>query len=196
MPLGDSITAGDAATDHSGYRKPLYDLIVAGSLTVDFVGTLSSGTGLAQPEHEGHNGYTAVRIRTEMPAWIATATPTIVLLMAGVNDLVSRPDISATDHAAVLGLLLDDIYAINAAIRILVAPVPPMTYTQALRATSAQFNAAARREVDARTALGHLVEWVPMQWQSSDQSADLIHPGDTGYSNLARAWYRSLRGYL
>lgn len=196
MPLGDSVTRGNNATDLSGYRKPLYDLIVAGSQTVTFTGTQSQGTGLAQPKHEGHSGFTIAQLRRDILTWLTTSPTNVALLLAGVNDLVAHLDPGASAHAAALGALLDDIHEIDLNLQILVAPVPPLVYTQALRAASAQFNAALRREVDARAADGHAVDWVPMQWQGSDVDTDGIHPNDTGYANLAKAWHRVLRSYL
>ena len=65
MLLGNSITQGvqnnspDDVNDE-GYRKPLYDLLTAESVSFDFVGSLSSGSVVGfDPDHEGHRGWMA-----------------------------------------------------------------------------------------------------------------------------------------
>lgn len=53
MPLGDSIT--DGVDVPGGYRIKLWQLMVAGGYTVDFVGSRSNGPAeLFDHDHEGH----------------------------------------------------------------------------------------------------------------------------------------------
>src|SRR5262249_2394062 len=60
MPLGDSITDGEGGTN-AGYRKALYDLLVAAKVSFQFVGSAFDNPGMLPPEqthHEGHSGFT------------------------------------------------------------------------------------------------------------------------------------------
>ena len=65
MPLGDSITQGSssgASWDNMvSYRKALWDLLVADSYDIDFVGSQNEGSAvfgdLALADHEGHGGW-------------------------------------------------------------------------------------------------------------------------------------------
>jgi len=69
MPLGDSITQGSVTPtnpekDRVGYRKPLYDTLIASGFSFDFVGSVvDHGWALLDDyEHEGHGGLSAAQI--------------------------------------------------------------------------------------------------------------------------------------
>ena len=115
MPLGDSITVGNASgvvpddpTLYVSYRKALYDkLKAAGYADADtgdvFVGTLTAGSAIADfdPDHQGLIGWKADEIvngggfhdpsQPENPGklseWLAAEHPNIVLLHIGTNDV-------------------------------------------------------------------------------------------------------------
>ncbi|HOV68646.1 MAG TPA: hypothetical protein PLI31_09855, partial [Methanoregulaceae archaeon] len=56
LPLGDSITRGDAM---QGYRSILWSQMVDDHKDVNMVGSLSHGGPKGfDPQHEGHSGYT------------------------------------------------------------------------------------------------------------------------------------------
>ncbi|MBW1798142.1 MAG: hypothetical protein JRJ21_07025 [Deltaproteobacteria bacterium] len=108
MPLGDSITegfnSGELDPDRQvSYRKALWDKLIAAGYDVDFVGSLDSGSALfADPDHEGHNGWTDDEIVNGRPItepdagkldeWLNDRRPDIVLLHIGTNDLDPDPD--------------------------------------------------------------------------------------------------------
>jgi hypothetical protein len=78
MPLGDSITAGAFKRNQPwpeervGYRRKLYDQLIARGFEVDFVGSSSSGEAanppIGDPQHEGHPGFTAAKIANKVLA--------------------------------------------------------------------------------------------------------------------------------
>lgn len=115
MPLGDSITVGEAdqyagsAGGPAGYRKPLWDSLVNEGYKVDFVGGEQSGPGAGgfDPDNEGHSGirtqryddgYTWTNHGTEDPNgvkeyindWLTQSPADIILLHIGTNDLNTR----------------------------------------------------------------------------------------------------------
>jgi hypothetical protein len=95
MPLGDSITAGEhyghpTYGERTGYRKPLYELLVANKYDVDFVGSLNWGFDITPPfdcDHEGHPGWTASQIASNVYRWLEQNPPDIILAHVGTNGL-------------------------------------------------------------------------------------------------------------
>jgi len=100
LPLGNSITEGGSG---GGYRSYLEDLLIANSKSYDFVGTLSGGVGMVDPQHEGHSSWRTDQIvegpnhgpenfdasgSGKLETWLGTYTPDIVLLHIGTNDAI------------------------------------------------------------------------------------------------------------
>jgi hypothetical protein len=103
MPLGDSITNGNASgvvpdSDeyYVAYRKALWDSLAAAGYGIDFVGSQRSGW-LADPgldeDHEGHpgaqadGGNPATDLVDNVYAWLDANPASIVLLHIGTNDI-------------------------------------------------------------------------------------------------------------
>src|SRR5262245_49058971 len=90
MPLGDSITQGNTATD--SYRRPLWKRFQDARLDVDFVGSQRDNNGGPPPaadfdlDHEGHWGWRADEILGSIDGWAAAARPDVVLVHRGSND--------------------------------------------------------------------------------------------------------------
>ena len=90
MPLGDSIT------EITCWRAKLWDLLYSAGLTsnIEFVGSMTnnqagctSNDANWDKHHEGHSGYLAVDIsNNNLPTWLASAKPDIVMYMLGTND--------------------------------------------------------------------------------------------------------------
>src|SRR3954468_23529667 len=70
MPLGDSITWGVGSARQSGYRAALYQRLTSAGLNVDFVGSMSRGTG-PDRDNEGHKGWTIGRLAAHVDGWLA-----------------------------------------------------------------------------------------------------------------------------
>jgi hypothetical protein len=90
MPVGDSITVGQAAVNvPGGYRAPLYQLLTNAGYKVEFVGTSTQNPApwLPSPYHEGHSGTRIDYIDSIIVAALAAnAEPDIILLLIGTND--------------------------------------------------------------------------------------------------------------
>ena len=139
MPLGDSITAGITGpasgeppdpADRIGYRKKLYNDLVAAGFEVDFVGSQQGGQnqGIADPDHEGHPGKrdddladatSALWVRT-----LLTSNPAdIVLLHIGSNDVNVNPaDVDADEVSKILQDI-DDWEALNNPVTVFLAQI-------------------------------------------------------------------------
>ncbi|UCD30344.1 MAG: hypothetical protein JSV03_07710 [Planctomycetota bacterium] len=78
MPLGDSITTGEhygypTFGERAGYRKPLYELLIANAYDVNFVGSLNWGFDIVPSfdcDHEGHPGWSARQIASNVYGWL------------------------------------------------------------------------------------------------------------------------------
>lgn len=175
MGLGDSITYGLRSTDGSGYRGPLDKLYARPHA---WVGSLVDPTGR---RHEGHGGWTADQLAEQAKLWTAAARPDIVLLEAGTNDV--RAGDSAATVLADMRRLVDAVRAgAGPYAAIYVATIPDLpAETAAHRAELRAFNAGL-------PSLGLRVVDMYAVVQAGDLSADGIHPADSGYAKMARAW--------
>lgn len=208
MPLGDSITAG--ASVPGGYRATLYDLLHAGGDTFSFVGSsteLSTGvlTAAGQDHHEGHGGYFIRGDLTPAPpsgypglyenlgSWIGPnrASPDIILLMVGINDIGNGYQRSTAP--ARLNALIDRIYAYQPKTSLFVASITPVNdvindpYVQS-------YNASIPSIVNAEALLGRDIHFVDMYHalSLSDISADGVHPNSSGYAKIGQTWYTAI----
>src|SRR3954452_18575432 len=157
MPLGDSIT--DGLTVPGGYRIDLWQKLVAGGYTVDFVGSLSNGpASLGDHDHEGHSGWTIAQIDANIVNWLRTYTPHTILLHIGTNDMYGSDPAGAPRR---LSALVDRITAQVPNADLFVATIIPIRFADQ---TVRTFNAAIAPDIRAKAAAGkrvHLVDMYP-----------------------------------
>jgi len=117
LPLGDSITRGDAS---QGYRLNLWTQMVAGKNDVDLIGSLDNGgpTGFDR-QHEGHSGYTVQQVADALPGWLKrSSAPDVVLLHIGTNDLTRSRVTQPAVMQGQLGRIIETLRARNPSVRI------------------------------------------------------------------------------
>ena len=105
MPVGDSITAGEHYSfppleERTGYRKPLYEMLMDAGYDVDFVGSQSHGQ--RSPDNpdwydwncEAYPGWKIDEIAASVKAALPAYRPDILLVHVGTNgnDWESKPD--------------------------------------------------------------------------------------------------------
>jgi lysophospholipase L1-like esterase len=213
MPLGDSITDGvvyynsrddvqPQASVRVGYRKVLRDRLAASGYAVDFVGSLSngSGAGLADDDHEGHPGATQTELANGVFNWLNQNPADVVMMHIGTNDVASST--SAAPTANILSAV--DSWTSNQAnppVRMLFSKIIGQTTgnngavdqfnanLQSLYNTSWADAAGTRprfvvRLVDMRSRLNTTTDM-------SDPSIDTVglHPSEEGYEKMANAWF-------
>ncbi|KAJ5377735.1 uncharacterized protein N7496_005144 [Penicillium cataractarum] len=189
LPIGDSITWGAQSSDDAGYRKYLHDMLDARGNEVDFVGSVTSGTDLADNEHEGHRGETIEGITHDSLTGIYAAT-NIVLLHAGTNDM--KGDVDVANAPSRLGDLIDLIFEHSEDAVLLVCQIIPST-TSAYQTRIDDFNAALPALVEDYTAKGKKVALVAMNKAlTTADLADNLHPNDGGYKKMADAYYAAI----
>ncbi|MCU7723810.1 cellulose binding domain-containing protein [Actinoplanes sp. KI2] len=186
MPLGDSIT--DGLSVPGGYRIDLWQKVVAGRYTVDFVGSLSNGpASLGDHDHEGHSGWTIAQIDANVVTWLRTYTPHTILLHIGTNDMYGSDPAGAP---ARLSTLIDHITAQAPDSELFVATIIPLSCCDA---TVRSFNAQIPGIVTSKANAGKRVHLVNMyNALTTADLADGVHPNAGGYSKMATVWYNAL----
>src|SRR3954467_8753010 len=122
MPLGASSTEGVGSPATAGYRAPLFAELAADGVRVDYVGSRRSGpAGMADPDNEGHSGWTLEKMIPKVGAWVSKADPDVVLLHMGTNDVNSgtKGAVAATR----LDALLDRVFAAAPQTHVIVAGI-------------------------------------------------------------------------
>jgi len=187
MPLGDSIT--DGLTVPGGYRIDLWQKLVTGGYTVDFVGSLANGpASLGDHDHEGHSGWTIAQIDANIVAWLRTYTPRTILLHIGTNDMYGGDPAGAPSR---LSTLIDHITAQSPQTELFVSTIIPLSCCDG---TVRTYNAQIPGIVASKANAGKHVHLVEMY--SALTTADLadgVHPNAGGYSKMATVWYSALR---
>lgn len=80
-------TASYAQATNGGYRINLWEKFKARGITIDFVGSQSSGPdNLGDKDREEHLSWSIDKLDAQINGWLSTYTPDIVLLMAGTNN--------------------------------------------------------------------------------------------------------------
>jgi len=127
------------------------------------------------------------------PAKAFTATPHIVLLHIGTNDMTSNADPSTT--ASQLDVLVGDLTKAAPDALIVVAKIVPLGYTST---TYNNYIAKIPGVVSAHTAKNEHVVMVDMSTlpTSDIRGSGNVHPTDQGYADMANLWYGAIKGYL
>ena len=198
MPLGDSITYGLGSSDFGGYRSRLFHLALVNHQAITFVGGRRDGPatvdGVPFPmDHEGSSGYHIADIAGLAAQQVARYTPRIVLLMIGTNDM-DRSDNVDTAPAR-LGKLMDLIIQTAPTALLVVGTVTPAR-DGPTEARVITFNAAIPGMVASRAQAGaHITMVDTFAALATDpnfattQLGDYVHPNNSGYDLIARAWY-------
>ncbi|MDY7105309.1 MAG: GDSL-type esterase/lipase family protein [Actinomycetota bacterium] len=148
MPLGDSLTEGQADPDNpeepQSYRGHLHAMLTEAGYDVDLVGSgerLAVGDLPDDPDldHEGHGGFTIGpdeyeqggepgNIDAYLDEWLATP-PDVILLLIGVNDLFDedRP-VDPFEADDKLVAVVERIEGLAPEAEILVSSYPPVSY--------------------------------------------------------------------
>lgn len=202
MPLGDSITAGPGC-----WRAFLWDqLQTAGYTDIDFVGSVSDGGGCNSGfaydfNHEGHGGFSATGIadNNQLPPWLNAASPDIVLMHLGTNDMWGG-FIPLQNKLNAITKLVGQMRASNPNMKIIVAQIIPMSPSNCPTCAAdvvAFNNSIPNWAAGLTTAQSPIV--VVDQWNGFDVVADTndgVHPVTSGFVKMANRWFPVLAQVL
>jgi lysophospholipase L1-like esterase len=187
MPLGDSIT--DGFNVPGGYRINLWQRLVAGGYTVDFVGSGFNGPDtLGDHDHEGHSGWRIDEIDANIVGWLQAEEPRTILLHIGTNDMNQNHDVPGAPGR--LSALIDKIRAITPNVELFVAQITPES-DPTLESRVTAYNDALPGIVALKGPMTHLVDM-----HSAITTADLadgVHPNATGYAKMGDRWFAALQ---
>lgn len=214
MPIGDSITAGNA-TDSTTYRTKLYTSLNPNlpTVTYDFVGSKTTiNDTCIDPNHEGYPGYTIddiiSRDSVTIESRITTHKPDIILIHIGTNDVSTKSPLTSTELTAIktsLNLLIDKIRDTGNS---LVPKLYPKIYLASLIpridkiTDNNNFNNVVQAVVLEQSYKGSgltKIFFVDMNKDSdidytipTDDLRDNVHPTITGSNKMADVWYEHL----
>jgi lysophospholipase L1-like esterase len=196
MPLGNSITEG--YTIPGGYRLKLWQNLENAGLEcgVDLVGSLhnNSTADLDDPDHEGHSGWTTGQILADIDNFMALATPDIVMMHLGTNDIAQGTE---DETPANLRALIDHISgALPADGKLYVAEIIPIGGVG--NGVSLAYNQMIADAVTEKQNQGlpvYLVDAYSI-WPAGDSFYidDWTHPNQQGYNALGDFWFDVIKG--
>jgi acyl-CoA thioesterase-1 len=192
MPLGDSITEGKDGS--ATYRYWLQRELERSGLQVDFVGSRSGvfhgrpRFADFDPDHEGHWGWTTRQVLERIDEWARAATPDVVLLHLGTNDLVRDPSVIPANLSAII----DRLRQANPSVVVLLARlIPPKGFPQEVWRSA---NDAIDRMGSAKSTPRSPVVIVAQDrgFDASDDTYDGVHPNESGEKKMAKRWFEAL----
>ena len=194
MPLGDSITQSNKG--FPSYRYYLWHLAIDKGYHIDFVGS-RRGVGNGPPanpdfdmDHEGHAGWKADEILAHIQAWALEASPDIVLLHIGHNDLCRGQSVAST--VTDIGDIVDVLRMVNPHVRILLAQVIASAST--CHAGIPALNARLPALVADKDRAESPVTLVDQHsgFDPSTMTYDGTHPNAVGELRMADRWFEKL----
>ncbi|KAI1261901.1 carbohydrate esterase family 3 protein [Xylariaceae sp. FL1019] len=187
MPLGASITQGQASSDQNGYRKHLRDQLRYKGWKVNMVGSLQDGT-MADSDHEGHRGWTIEQVTS---AWVTSRwmKPNLVLVNVGLNDCLYNVDLSNAGNR--MKQLIDQIFDYVPGVTVVLSTLLRSTnpdHDSCTASVNEQYRALFKTYKGARIALADVQSVMSL----SDLGPDGDHPTDSGYEMFAGVWWDAI----
>jgi lysophospholipase L1-like esterase len=148
--------------------------------------------------NDGHSGWTITQIASLVPTPALATIPSIVLLMAGTNDVDGIGTQPMAQAPTRLGALIDSIVSTAPNALLVVAQITPLR-TASLETQVEAYNAALPAVVQMRATAGKHVVLVDMHTgfnATTMLSDDGIHPNVAGYSFMGDTWYAAIKTYL
>jgi len=208
MPLGDSLTAGDADPNGAqSYRGDLYHLLAQAGYLIDFVGRQSWQTYAGgDPDHEGHGGFTIGpdsstigNIDRYLETYLDASEPDMILLLIGINDMFpgpERPDVVPEQAADKLEALVNRITQLRPNVRVMVSSLVPVNWDDT--GWTAYHNVNARAAQIGNASPTDNIYFVDMygslagQMTAADYMPDNLHLSASGARKVAQVWFDAL----
>ena len=218
MPLGNSITRGSAGSYNAsgihvriGYRGKLDTLLTNAGYSINLVGSESDGTGIPDPDHEGHSGYITQQIRDTVHKWLNNNQADIVLLHIGTNDIINGLDSITMKNE--VGQILDTIKTFYSNTSVIVAQIINRADVVS-HSTKSKMISGYNRELNTlinnRISGGDKLALVDMEdgagfvysidntvpFTTGDLWDSTSHPNQRGYNKMADNWFSAIQTYF
>lgn len=205
--LGASRVEGAAPT-YVSYRKWLWNKLIDGGWTFDFVGNrrdsftynLYQDVCAFDVHHEGHSGFTSGQLLQGLPHWLdRIAVPDIVLFSSpGGNDALDF--LPYDDALANVNAIIDTLQARNPNITIVIEKMAPPNTWLLVPPLSTYYNAIHEDvEIIAQTKSTPTSKIVVVDMATgftNDMLADPIHYNSLGAEHVAQRYYDVLETLL
>lgn len=197
--VGDSITTGVEATIIPGFRYIPWNLFAG---KIHYVGSQSfAGTDnslAANPQHEGHNGYTIAQLLVIVQQNEAIYSPDVVQLEMGINTITAGAD--APTVLAQYSTMLDTVWNLRTKGWLQIVPVTILKILDpAFDAVVQAVNAGLPALIAGKSYASHVTlnagfyNGIADQTVGGGYAAGGIHPNDTGFTtNLGTVVYNGL----
>ncbi|KAK0715173.1 carbohydrate esterase family 3 protein [Lasiosphaeris hirsuta] len=191
MPLGASITWGQASSDGNGYRAELrYQLASAGNV-VNLVGSRQHGN-MADSDVEGWPGFRIDQVHQKALDFVPQWKPNVFLINVGTNDAVQSRNISTAGER--MEQMINDLYNMSPRATVLLSTLllnrNPATERN-VQSINQQFTALVSKLRNA----GRSIVLADMHSDRGPVDSDLFdetHPNDVGYRKMANVWFTAL----
>lgn len=192
MPLGASITYGQASTDGNGYRSSLRDAIVKLGNPVNMVGSRQHGS-MKDNEVEGWPGYKIHEVHAKAKTAVPAYKPNVVLINAGTNDATGNVNLPAAGDR--MAAMIDDVFAMSpravVILSTLIINTTPANEERVVKIND-QFRGVAQRMRDAGKRVILVDMHDPAKGPIPSDMFDTTHPTDVGYRKMANIWYQGI----
>jgi hypothetical protein len=215
MPLGDSITKGvgtcsaGGILDCIGYREDLWNLLVGGGYSVDFVGSLGTEFQYKYSydnDHEGHGGYETANhpqhkdilhhVYGSGENWLGYSPADIILLHIGTNDFSGinpqDPNVAASNVNDILNKIDDYEQDTNKEVLVILARIIKRIDSPEKEQKVIEFNQALQTMVNGRGGDNIVVVDMETALNYVNDLDDKLHPNAVGYSKMANVWFPAI----
>ncbi|KAK0636992.1 carbohydrate esterase family 3 protein [Bombardia bombarda] len=200
MPLGASITYGQASTDGNGYRADLRAQLApptggggggGGGNPVNMVGSVQHGT-MKDNDVEGWPGYRIEQVHAKANLSVPRFKPNVVLVNAGTNDALQASNITTAGQR--LERMLADVWAMSPRAAVVLSTLL-INKNVAVEGRVVTINGQIRALVTKLQRAGRKVVLAEMHAGDGPQAGDMFddtHPNDVGYRKMANIWFAAL----
>lgn len=188
MPLGDSVTQGNAAYDT--YRYWLAQHLSRAGAEVEFVGSLTDPvTGSYRHEgwdtdHEGRWGLGTAAAAQQVVGWVTQADPDVLIVHLGTNDVGRRENLNEVEAA--MRTLINNARRANPHLKILLAQIIPREDHQLAVLDLNQRYADLAAELDSSESPVRVVD-CHSGFDPTLDTYDGVHPNESGERRMAAA---------
>ena len=146
-------------------------------------------------DNDGHYGYTANQVLSNIGIWAGFSHPDYALLEIGTNDMANGRSAQAT--LADMGGIIDGLRAVNPHVKIFLANLLPST-DLVRNAGVAALNPLIPGLVAQKTTAASPVTFVELNtgFNAITDTVDGTHPNATGEQLIATDWFNAIKGPL
>ncbi|KAK1752312.1 family 3 putative carbohydrate esterase [Echria macrotheca] len=191
MPLGASITYGQASSDGNGYRGSLRDQLTSAGNVVNMVGSRQHGT-MKDNDVEGWPGFRIDQVQAKARDSVPKFKPNVFLINVGTNDALQNRNVSTAGER--MEALIGDLYSMSPRATIVLSTLIVNKNPQVERSVQA-INTQLVALVPKLRQAGRRIILVDMHADNGpllEDLADETHPNDVGYRKMANIWYAGL----